>query len=98
MSENKQKLPEDEGTFFIEIKDALKECCEILDNYEEVKAIEILNKHSQLWVDAHHLYCSSFIDAFDTDGTNLEAFHGKYQDLIFTVEFKNQPINPDEFS
>ena len=87
MLPTKPKLPENEGSFFLEVKEALAACEEQFNNYSKEKAIDFLTKHNALWTDVHFMLVGQVLNDFDLEGSSLVLFHDKFLELNMKVDF-----------
>ena len=92
MNINKPKLPEKEGSFFLEVKQALIECETELNNYKKETAIIFLEKHSALWSNANLMITSQVLNEFDLEDSSLLLFHDKFVELNYNVEFDGMEL------
>ena len=92
MNISKPKLPEKEGSFFLEVKQALIECETELNNYKKETAIIFLEKHSALWSNANLMITSQVLNEFDLEDSSLLLFHDKFVELNCKVEFDGMEL------
>ena len=83
----KTKLPENEGSFFLEVKKALAACDEQLTNYSKDNAKAFLEAYVTLWTEVHFMLVGQVLNDFDLVDSSLVLFHDKFMGLNMTVHY-----------
>jgi hypothetical protein len=85
MTPSKPKLPEDEGSFFAEVKVALAMCEEHLNVYSKEKAKAFLSKYAVLWTEVHFTIVCQVLRDINLEDTSLVLFYDKFMELNIKV-------------
>ena len=87
MNTVKPKLPENEGSFFLEVKKALAACDEQLTNYSKDYAKAFLESYGTFWTEVHFMVVGQVLNDFDLEGSFLVLFHDKFMELNTKVDY-----------
>jgi hypothetical protein len=91
-SKPKPKLPEDEGSFFAEVKVALAMCEEHLNEYSKEKAKAFLSKYAVLWTEVHFTIVCQVLRDFNLEDSSLVLFHDRFMELNTKVDYDGLPM------
>lgn len=87
MNTLKPKLPENEGSFFLEVKQALAACEEQLTDYSKDDAKAFLESYGTLWTEVHFMLVGQVLNDFDLVDSSLVLFHDKFMELNTMVDY-----------
>jgi hypothetical protein len=92
MLPSKPKLPEEEGSFFVAVKESLAICEDILQNFSKEKAQHYLSDCAALWKEVHFMLTGQVLKDFNLEDTCLLLYHDKVMELNTKVMYDGLPL------